>query len=492
MSDEDNGGADELRARVEALIQRVLGAGWTVTEVRRLSGGASQETYRVEATHGTTDRLFAFRRAAGGAERNPSSPHPGLEVEARLFSAAREAGVPVPEVVAVCEPTDGLGPGFLMEWLDGETLGPRIVRSPEFEPVRPRLARQCGEILGHIHAIDPRESGLHEVLRTTQPEQFVRDTWENYRRISTNADGEFAYAQPMIDYTALWLLDHLPDAGPPRLVHNDFRNGNLMIDPERGVIAVLDWEIAHLGDPVRDLGWICCNSWRFGGLLAVGGFGTRDELFDGYEAATGTRPDPDHVHFWEVFGSFWWAVGTLGMAHQYRVGPDRTVERPAIGRRTSECQMDCVNLLFPGEHGAEVPEPHAIELADRIDLLTSVRDFLTADVMRSTSGRTAFLARVAANSLDIVRRELAAGAAPRQRESASLEALGCPAPAATDAAGADAEQSRLLAQRLELVDSMESGTRSLDDPQLQEHLRRTVAQHLAIDQPRYTALRPAN
>ena len=483
MSDEASSPTDDLRDRVEALVQRALGPGWAVDEVQRLSGGASQETYRVAATEEGTARRLAFRRAAGGAERNPESPHPGLEVEAQLFRAAKSAGVPVPEVYAVCSPEDGLGPGFLMEWLDGETLGPRIVRSPDFETVRPRLAHQCGEILGRIHAIDTAAHGLEQVLRTTLPEQFVRDTWENYRRISRDANGVLAFPQPMIDYTALWLLDHLPEVDSPLLVHNDFRNGNLMVDPERGVVAVLDWEIAHLGDPMRDLGWICCNSWRFGGPLPVGGFGTRDQLFDGYEETTGTRPDPDHVLFWEVFGSFWWAVGTLGMAHQYRVGPDRTVERPAIGRRTSECQMDCVNLLFPGEHGAEVPEPEAVELADRIDLLTSVRDFLKGDVMGSTKGRTAFLARVAANSLDIVRRELAAGETPLVQESTSLAAMGFPPQPGDDL------RRQLQSQRRALVVAMERGELELSDPGLQEHFRRVVAQQLAIDQPRYSALR---
>ena len=483
MSNDVDPSRENLRALVEALVQRALGSSWTVDRVRRLSGGASQETYRVDACGNGSTRPLAFRRAAGGAERDDSSPHPGLEVEARLFQAAADAGVPVPEVLAVCTPADGLGPGFLMEWLDGETLGPRIVRASEYEDVRPRLAHQCGDVLGRIHAIDHEAQGLDRVLRTTTPEQFVRATWENYRRISSDESGRIAFPQPTIDYTALWLLDHLPETGPPRLVHNDFRNGNLMIDPRRGLVAVLDWEIAHLGDPMRDLGWICCNSWRFGGRLPVGGFGTREQLFDGYEQATGQRPDPHHVHFWEVFGSFWWAVGTLGMAHQYRVGPDRTVERPAIGRRTSECQMDCVNLLFPGAHGAREPQPVAVELADRIDLLTSVRDFLKGDVMGSTKGRTAFLARVAANSLDIVRRELAAGETPLEEESRSLGNLGC------DLIEEHQDLRRgLFTQRLKLVERMETGALSLDDERLQKHLRRTAAQQLAIDQPRYSAL----
>ena len=136
-----------------------------------------------------------------------------------------------------------------------------------------------------------------------------------------------------------------------------------MVSPA-GVVAVLDWEIAHIGDPMRDLGWICTNSWRFGrSELPVGGFGGYADLFRGYERVSGRAVDPAHVKFWEVFGSFWWACSSLTMAEHYRTGPDKTVERPAIGRRSSECQVDCVNLLIPG--------PVELVAADAVDVQPS-------------------------------------------------------------------------------------------------------------------------
>ena len=255
------------------------------------------------------------------------------------MQAARAAGIPEPEVLHVLDEADGLGEGFVMQWLDGEALGARITRLPELADLRTRLAFECGAILARIHGIDLDASGLRHELDEIAPETFVRQTWERYQGLGT--------AQPMIDYTARWLLENLPESHRKTLVHNDFRNGNFMVNTD-GVVAVLDWEIAHIGDPMRDLGWICTSSWRFGGDGPVGGFGTREDLFAGYASITGEPVDPDHVRFWEVFGSFWWAVGCLGMAEHYRSGPDKTVERPAIGRRTSECQVDCVNLLIPG------------------------------------------------------------------------------------------------------------------------------------------------
>jgi aminoglycoside phosphotransferase (APT) family kinase protein len=113
------------------------------------------------------------------------------------------------------------------------------------------------------------------------------------------------------------------------------------------VRAVLDWELAHFGDPMEDLGWICVNSWRFGEIdKPVGGFGTREELFAGYEAA-GRRVDAERVKFWEVMGTLRWGVMCCGMMQRFRSGPDHSMERAMIGRRSSETEIDLLRLLAP-------------------------------------------------------------------------------------------------------------------------------------------------
>ena len=266
----------------------------------------------------------------------------------------------------------------------------------------------------------------------------------------------------------------------PTLVHNDFRNGNIMVSPA-GVVAVLDWEIAHIGDPMRDLGWICTNSWRFGrSELPVGGFGGYADLFRGYERVSGRAVDPAHVKFWEVFGSFWWACSSLTMAQHYRTGPDRTVERPAIGRRSSECQVDCVNLLIPGpvELLASDAATSAFDMPRIDELVMSVRDFLREDVMKATHGRTQFLARVAGNSLDIVLRDLAVGDRHRKRQVARLRTL-------LD------EDGDLDALRRSLVGRLRANRMPLDHPGLADYLREAVVNQVAIDQPTYSGLKIA-
>ncbi|MDA0823774.1 MAG: phosphotransferase [Proteobacteria bacterium] len=439
----------------------------------RLSGGANQETYRIifSDREGRENKL-ALRRAAGGSQASQEAINVGLATEARLFQIARDANVPSPEVLRVLNPEDGLGDGFIMEWLDGETLGSRIVKAPELDDIRPRLAGQCGRILARIHAIDISTNKLTEMLNTVSPAENVEDTWARYRELDT--------PQPMIDYTARWLLDHLPNNPRMCLVHNDFRNGNLMIDAS-GIIGVLDWEIAHLGDPMRDLGWLCTNSWRFGRSdLPVGGFGDYAELINAYERESEIKVDREHLRFWEVFGSFWWAVGCLRMAQQYRDGPDRTVERPAIGRRSSECQVDCVNLLMPGPVDIVVSADSVNDenLPRTEELIDSVAAFLINDVAAATDGRIKFLSRVASNSLQIVKRELTCEGTLQVSEHHGLQVL------------FQCEDS-LGALRWRLVNALRDGQLELDNEVLTSHLRHVTVNRLAVDQPKYSGFKTA-
>ena len=382
------------------------------------------------------------------------------------MALARRAGVPGPDVHMALRPEDGLGEGFVMEWIAGESLGARINRSDELVAARAGLARECGQALARIHAIDLNSTGLNDDLHEVGPAEEVRQTWERYQG--------FDSPQPMIDFTARWLLDHLPPETDASLVHGDFRNGNLLVGPT-GMTAVLDWEIAHIGDPMRDLGWLCTASWRFGHPeKPVGGFGSYEDLFAGYEAESGRVVDPAHVRFWEVFGSFWWSVGCLGMADQYRAGLDRSVERAAIGRRSSECQVDCVNLVIPGpatgvvrEGGDDGPDLPRVD-----ELVESVRGFLRFEVVPAMDGRTGFLARVAANSLDIVGREMEHGAESRRLEADRLRNL----------LGVDGTLGEL---RLLLAEGLRYGTIPMDADGLVEHLRNTVVNQVLIDQPTY-------
>ncbi|MBV9330716.1 MAG: phosphotransferase family protein, partial [Alphaproteobacteria bacterium] len=244
---------------------------------------------------------------------------------------------PSPRVLHVLRPEDDLGTGFLMQRVEGETIARKILRDAEFAEVRPKLARQCGEILARIHSVDPEpvRKLLPVVDGLTQLRRY-RDTYDLY-----------GYPHPMFELAFKWLEPRMSKAGRRTLVHGDFRHGNILISPRR-VEAALDWELTHIGDPLEDIGWICTNSWRFGvAEKVVGGFGDLDELLAGYESAGGAPLDTDDVRTWIVYGSLKWGVMCMSMYQGFL--RDGSVERAAIGRRSSETEIDLVNLILHGK-----------------------------------------------------------------------------------------------------------------------------------------------
>jgi aminoglycoside phosphotransferase (APT) family kinase protein len=317
-----------------ALRERFEGA--TALEgLRRLSGGASQETWSFDLLAAGGDQPLILRRTPPGADARTTDTA-GVEVEAALMERAAAAGVPVPAVRMVLEPRHGLGQGFVMTRIPGETLGARIVRAPALEGARQGLARQCGAALAALHRVPA--AGLPPLRSGTPAAELA-----HFERIHRS----HGTVRPVFEFALRWLGRTVPADPPvPCLVHGDFRNGNLVVN-EDGLAAVLDWELAHLGDPMEDLGWLCVNSWRFGhGEAPVGGFGMREDLFAGYTAGGGCV-DPERVHWWEVMGTLKWGIMCETMVHAYLRGTEPNPEFAAIGRRASETEIDLLRLLVP-------------------------------------------------------------------------------------------------------------------------------------------------
>jgi len=306
--------------------------------VTRLSGGASQETWAIDAVMFGVSHPLILRRSPGGKERAADSTHAvTLPTEAVVIGICREAGVAAPRVRYVLQPRDGVGSGYVMDRLPGETIARKILHDPAFDTIRPHLARQLGEALARIHQVDV--SALKSVLPAVDgPAQLHR-----YRDIYDAYD----YPHAVFELAFKWLEPRLAGSGRQTLVHGDFRHGNLLISPQ-GLEGVLDWELTHIGDPLEDIGWLCTNSWRFGVPdKAVGGFGDLEDLLAGYEAAGGGTTDFDAVKNWIVYGSLKWGVMCMTMYQGFRA--DRSVERAAIGRRASEAEIDLINLVIHGK-----------------------------------------------------------------------------------------------------------------------------------------------
>lgn len=320
---------DDLAKALTQAVPTFAPGATAAVNLRRLSGGASQETWAFETDTGSP--LILRRKPAGSTGSGNAVP---LATEAALIKAAAKQGAQVPEVLAVFDPESAVGEAYVMVRLEGETLGKRIARDPPFAAVRPGLARQCGEVLAKIHAV-PLE-GLPPMNESDALTQL-----ENYEAIYRGCGAQ----RPIIEAALRYLKDRAPKLERRTLVHGDFRNGNIMVHPEKGLTAALDWELAHIGDPAADMGWVCTASWRFGGDKPVGGFGDYADLLEGYEAAGGEPIALDRVLYWQMLGSLKWGIMCETMYLSYASGADPSVERAMIGRRTSETEIDLIALL---------------------------------------------------------------------------------------------------------------------------------------------------
>ena len=410
---------------VERALGRVLGG--TVRDLQRLSGGASRITSSFElVSEDGTSRPLILQQDRGGGIAGPGR----VRIEVTLLEAAAAAGVPVPDVVAVGDGgTDGLGPGWLVvERIEGETIPRKILRDPEWAGARTALTAQCAAALAGIHAIEP--AGIEGLPR--------RDPLEDPLAF-LDALGE---VRPALEFGARWLQTHRPPPGPTVSLHGDFRMGNLLVGPD-GLRAVLDWELAHAGDPAEDLGWLCAPAWRFGGPGDVGGFGDVPTLLDAYSAAGGEVIDRPRLDWWVVYATVKWAVICAMQASSHLSGASRSVELAAIGRRVCESEWDLFVLLgltsgtldvdahtgapagaaavapaIAGEVSAPFGRPTGVELVE------AVREYLERDVMEQSEGRTRFQARIARNVLAMVERELSLGPSFARDHRERLAALG--------------------------------------------------------------------
>lgn len=323
--------AEDFPVLLTAAVHRRFGENARVLDLTALSGGASAETWAFDVQTADLRSPLILQRMAGAGQFEASLDR---ALQAQVQSAAHAGGVPVAPVSFVLDDADRMGNGYVMARIEGETLGPRILKLDELAAARAGMTQQCGSILARIHRLD---TGSLPPL----PARLARDSLESMRMTYQRLGAEL----PVFELALQWLEDHLPAPVKATLVHGDFRLGNLIVGPD-GIRAVLDWEMAHIGDPAEDLGWICVPSWRFGQLQReVGGFGDLQDLMSCYASAGGTDIDSRRVKFWQLFGCLKWGLVCLFFAVQFLKGDVPLLERAVIGRRTSETELDLLTLM---------------------------------------------------------------------------------------------------------------------------------------------------
>ena len=323
---------------------RHFGGTASIESLQRQSGGASRQTWSFDAVVAGRRHELILRRDpptlghSGGKTERERSVTIDRATEFRVLRAAHAAGVRAPQVLFELTPDDGLGEAYVMSRVGGTAIARKLLRDPPYEQARGRIASQLGEILACIHATDP----------TTLPPLARREAADHIAGLRRSLD-LLDHPQPVFELALAWLDRRKPaPLAIPRLIHGDYRTGNYLAD-ETGVTAILDWELAHLGDPMEDIGWLCVKSWRFGSVdKAAGGFGSREQLWAAYRHGGGEPVDPARAHWWEVFGTAHWGIICLNQAFKHLSGSIRSMEHASIGRRAVETEIDLLQLLRSG------------------------------------------------------------------------------------------------------------------------------------------------
>jgi aminoglycoside phosphotransferase (APT) family kinase protein len=454
-----SGGTEQRAREIAGRLEQELGEP-LADELRRLSSGASRETFAVRTESGRELVVQLERGGKLSGETPPQGP---------LLLAARGAGVPVAPVVAHGREDPVLGSAWtVMEALPGSADPARIL-ADEDSPDAAVLLDQIAAALAAVHRM-PVDEDL------APP---VEDPLALLRRMHESL-GE---PHPTFELAFRELERERPDTGGRALVHGDFRMGNLLVD-EHGLTGVLDWELAHTGDPIEDLGWLCVPAWRFSRPeRPAAGLGTREQLLGAYSSHAGATVDPAALAWWELMGTLRWGVICVMQAFVHLSGMTRSVEHAVIGRRACEVEWDLLGMLDeragddpaaaarqpPSEQGEQRP-PGLHDRPTASELLAAVRATLREELLPTVEGRRAFELRVSIRALGMVARELDLQELHARMRASVLAALG-------------------VHDERELASAIRDGAFDGREAELRASLRELVAAKLEVANPRYLPVR---
>lgn len=287
----------ELHERLAGYLSERIGADVRVSGFARKSGGASRETYLFDATWtengATVERGYVLRR-----DPVASVLESDRTLEVSVLRAAHALGLPTPKVSFQELTGDALERPFcILERLPGTPTPPTFPAAYPVE-MRRRTAEDFVSILARIHAADWRSQELDVLADPGAGITAARRAIDHWRRIYEQDRIE---AHPILERGFGWLERNVPSTDVVTLVHGDYRSGNYLHDESGRITAMLDWEMAHYGDPHEDLGWAAMPYWSCEGR--AGGLEHEDEMIARYERMTGSRVDRARVHFYKVLGT---------------------------------------------------------------------------------------------------------------------------------------------------------------------------------------------
>jgi aminoglycoside phosphotransferase (APT) family kinase protein len=324
--------------RLERFLAEAAGASAAaVLDLRPLAGGAVQENWRLDAE-------FAGGPFAGRQQLvlrgDAKAPIPASHARVHEFAILKEAharGVKVPEPLWLCQDADVLGKAFfVMRRLAGVAAGHRVVKDARLGGGHARLAEALARELARIHAVPPASLGF---LAAPQPSPALAAV-ADYRAYLDRC----REPRPALEWGLAWLERNAPPLGELVLCHRDFRTGNYLAD-ERGLVAVLDWEFANIGDAHEDIGWFCARCWRFGADdKEAGGIAAREAFIGAYERACGRRIDRARVRYFEAMAHARWAVIALQQAERHDSGRQPSLELALTGHVVPELELELLRM----------------------------------------------------------------------------------------------------------------------------------------------------
>ena len=326
-------GLEEISESLQILTEKTFGASFIVKNIERPSmlGGAN-ETFLFEIENHTKSERLVLRRQTYFKD---DSPFLGMHDQFKILDRAFKNNVATPEPLFMLEPKDGLGGGFIMRFVEGETIPRKILKSDRLEAARGKLTEQCGKTLAEIHRLPVDNFNfLKESADSKAPLEAQIARYEKY-------GGQ----QPALELAIRWLQKNKPEGHFRRLLHGDFRLGNIVVN-EDGLKYLLDWDCCHLGDPMEELAWLCLRSWRFGKMdKKVGGFGDVGTLYGSYLEHGGYEISAERITWWKIFGYLRWAVLNMMQVHGHLNSSRKSLPFAICGRNICLIEYDLLMTL---------------------------------------------------------------------------------------------------------------------------------------------------
>jgi len=346
-----------VNASLEAIGERLavyLTARWghtqILTHIEQIPGGASRETYRIRLRGADGEQGFILRR-------DPVSSLIDTEraLEYQTYVAVYPTEIPVPEPLILEEDPKHLERPFsVMREIAGCESAVANLALPPYVAVRDRIAEIKWTLLGKLATLDIDQLGITTFMETpTHPAAHELDYWAGV------IDEDSLHPEPVAQAAVRWLRNNLPEpSGNLALVHGDYRSGNFLYTETGDIEGILDWEMAHIGDPLEDLAWSLDPLWAWPERTLAGGLIPRAQAIAIWEQTSGYQVDPETFQWWQIFASLKglaiWISSTENFTNGTSKEPILAVAGWLMTDRHNRILVDRLNPNSPNQYAEPV------------------------------------------------------------------------------------------------------------------------------------------